>query len=139
MGLAAKKFSKQLINITRGASGAGWDVGSDGDTFIISDDIVNPIRKIQVTSNDVYLAGDNGFSLNVKNTGIEIGGLSLYANDIAAAAGGLSLGELYINSTTGAITQRGDTTVKVYKALITQSGTDDPVVTVLQNTIGNIV
>jgi hypothetical protein len=49
----------------------------------------------------------------------------------------ISTGSLSVNGTE--INKNGGLPYKVYTALLTQSGTDAPVATVLENTIGNII
>jgi len=77
--------------------------------------------------------------VNYNDTTQAMPNLPIYADNAAALTGGLVQGQLYINN------EREVKTVvtnyvgkRVYKALLTQSGTDAPTAIVLENTLGEV-
>lgn len=105
MAASVKIYHKQLINITKGSGNAGIDVGSSGEFIKMTYDTASTTNYVKITDSD-SLVRASAYYISVKTTGIELGGIGSYANDAAAAAGSVAIGDLYINSGTGAITQR---------------------------------
>lgn len=80
-----------------------------GESFAINDSSDNVIAAFSDT--ETFIShGSSGLVVRLYTSGgvnqLKIQGLTQYADDAAASAGGVLVGSTYINSGTGAITQR---------------------------------
>jgi len=86
----------------------------------------------------VYVTAKNG-AVNYDGDLQKMANLPIYADNAAALTGGLVEGQLYINNErevkTVVATYVGK---RVYKALISQSGTNAPTAVILENTLGEV-
>ena len=99
MPASATYYAKQIggllrVNRVQGVGSSGLIISSgDGvETITLSGSIVSETASINSRLTDDTSSG--------------IQGLASYANDSAAASGGVSVGYWYVNSSSGAITQR---------------------------------
>jgi hypothetical protein len=85
---------------------------------------------------EIELESDGDINLNrTGNGGVLIGGLGNYANDAAAAAGGVPINGLYRNGNNIQIRSSASGGYNSYVALLTNTGVIAPVATVLSNNL----
>ena len=103
-----KQFPKQsqMNKYIRNSQGPFTQFNSTSIKIASSSDGVNADGSMVVTSTGARMISTSTYVVTVNNTGITLEGLIQYADDSAAATGGVPLNYLYINTATGAITQR---------------------------------